>query len=123
MAIFNKTKFGETRKLKLYRSLWESPVHDIPIFKIELAGNPNSCIVKLNKQKFRPLLNSLICTEVYKSLKNITKLKKQTALLQSVKADSFDVDGCALIEYEIRKEIQEHEFFIVPQKNRNIILG
>ena len=33
------------------------------------------------------------------------------------------MDGCALIEYEIGKEKQEHEFFIVPQMNRNIILG
>ena len=31
----------------------ESTGHDMPIFKIELAGNPNSCIIKINKQKFR----------------------------------------------------------------------
>ena len=60
---------------------------------------------------------------MYKSLKNKPKLKKQTALLQSVKGDSVDVDVCALIEYEMGKEKQEHEFFIVPQMNRNIILG
>ena len=33
------------------------------------------------------------------------------------------MDGCALIEYEIGKEKQEHEFFIAPQMNRNIIFG
>ena len=33
------------------------------------------------------------------------------------------MDGCTLIEYEIGKEKQEHEFFIVPQMDRNIILG
>ena len=33
------------------------------------------------------------------------------------------MDGCALIEYEIGKEKQEHEFFIVPQRNGNIVLG
>ena len=43
--------------------------------------------------------------------------------LQSVKGDSTGVDGCALIEYEIGKEKQEHELFIVPQMNRNTILG
>ena len=52
----------------------ESIVHDMPIFKIELAGNPNSCIIKINKQKFRALLKSgaevsLIHTKVYKFLK------------------------------------------------------
>ena len=106
----------------------ESTVHDMPIFKIELAGNPNSCKIKINKQKFRALLDtraevSLIHIKVNKSLKNKPKLKKQNTLLQSVKEDSIDVDGCALIEYEIGKEKQEHEFFIVPQMNRNIILG
>ena len=33
------------------------------------------------------------------------------------------MDGCALIEYETGEGKQEHEFFIVPQMNRNIILG
>ena len=80
----------------------------MPIFKIELAGNPKSCIIKINKQKFRALLDSgaevsLIHTKEYKSLKNNPKLKKQTALLQSVKGDSIEVDGCALIGHEIGK--------------------
>ena len=33
------------------------------------------------------------------------------------------MDGCALIEYEIGNDKQEHEFFIVLQMNGNIILG
>ena len=37
---------------------WESTVHDMSIFKNELAGNPNSCIIKINTQKFRALLDS-----------------------------------------------------------------
>ena len=99
LAIFNKTKFRETRKLKPCRSLWESTVHDMPIFKIELACNPDSCIIKLSIQKFRALLNSgvevsLIHTKMYKSLKDKPRLKKQTALLQSVKGDSIDVYEC-----------------------------
>ena len=106
----------------------ENRVYDMPIFEIELAGNPNSCIIKINKHKFRVLLNSgaevsLIHMKVYKSVKNKPKLKKHTVLPQSVKVDSIDVDGCVLIEYEIGKENQEHEFFIVPQMNRSIILG
>ena len=37
--------------------------------------------------------------------------------------DSNDVDGCASLKYEIGREKQEHEFFVVPEMNRNIILG
>ena len=71
-------------------------------FKIELMGNPNSCIIKINKQKFCVLLDSgvkvsLIYARVYNSLKEKPKLK-QNAFLQSVKGDSIDVDGCALPE-------------------------
>ena len=82
--------------------------------------------MKLNRHKFRALLDSgpevsLIHTKVQKSLNIKPKLKKQTALLQSVKGDSINVDGCALIGCEIGKEKQEHEFFIDPQMNRNII--
>ena len=59
-----------------------SMVHDMPIFKIELPGNPNSYIMKINKQKFRALLDSgaeisLIYRKVYKSLKNKPKLKNK----------------------------------------------
>ena len=66
----------------------------MPTFKIELAGNPNSCIIKINKQRFCALLDfgaevSLIHTRVYNSLKEKPKLKKQSAFLQSVKGDSM----------------------------------
>ena len=71
----------------------------MPVYKIELAGNPNSCVIKINSQKFRALLDSgaevsLIHTRLYKSLKGLPKLRKQNALLQSVKGDSIQVDGC-----------------------------
>ena len=57
--------------------------NNMPIFKIELAYNPNSCIIKINKQKFYALLDSgdevsLIHTRVYNSLKEKPKLKKQS---------------------------------------------
>ena len=57
-----------------------------------------------------------LCTQGYTIvLRDKPKLRKQSALLQSVKGDSIDVDGCALLKYEIGTEKQEHEYFIVPQ--------
>ena len=46
----------------------------MPTLKIELERNPNSCAIKINKQKFHALLNSgakvaLIYARVYNSLK------------------------------------------------------
>ena len=48
-------------------------------YRIEQAGNPNSCIIKINNEKFCTLLDagsevSLINTKVYKSLKGLPKL-------------------------------------------------
>ena len=94
--------------------------NDKSTFKIELAGNPNSCIIKINKQKFHALLDSgaevsPIHSKVYYYQKEKPKLKKQIAFLQSVKGYSIDVDGCASLKYEIGREKQEHKFFVVPE--------
>ena len=43
--------------------------------------------------------------------------------LQSLKGDSIDVDGCASLKYEIGRKKQGHEFFVIVEMNRNIILG
>ena len=49
---------------------------------------------------------SIIHTRVCNSLKEEPKLKKQSAVLQSVKGHSIDVDGCASLKYEIGTEIK-----------------
>ena len=66
---------------------------------------------------------SLIYIQVFNSLKEKPKLKKQSAFLQLVKGDSNDIDGCASLKYEIGREKQENEFFVVLEMDRNIILG
>ena len=58
----------------------------MPTFKIEFQGNPNSCFIKINKQKFHTVLDSgaevsFIHTRVYNSLKEKPKLKNQSAFL------------------------------------------
>ena len=95
-------------------------VYNMLTYRIELAGNPNLYIIKINRQKFHALLHSgaevsLIDTKVYKSLKGLPKLQKQTAFLQSVKGDPISVDGCLWLKYEIGREKQEHEFFVVSE--------
>ena len=47
---------------------------DIPTYKINSAGSPNSCIIKIGKNKFRSLVDtgaevSLMHRRVYDSLK------------------------------------------------------
>ena len=61
--------------------------NDIAILKIELACNPNSGIIKINKQKFHALLHSgaevsLVHTWVYNSLKGKPNLMLMTQCQQ-----------------------------------------
>ena len=100
----------------------------MPTFKTEFAGNPNSGITKMNKQKFCTLLDSsaevsFIHTRVCNSLKDKPRLNELSAFLQSVRGDSNDVDGCTSLKYEIGREKQEYEVFVVQEMKRNIILG
>ena len=88
----------------------------MPIFHIEFAGKPNSCLVKINNRKYLALLDSdaevsLIHTRLHYSLKVKPKLNKQSALLQSVKCDSIDVDRYIWLNYETGREKQEHDIF------------
>ena len=60
----------------------------MPECNIELTGNPNSCIMKINKQKFHALLDSgaeisLIHKRLCNSLNENPKLKKQSVFLCS----------------------------------------
>ena len=42
-------------------------------------------------------------SRIYNCLRDKPKLKKQSTLLQSVKGDSIDVDGCALLKLKLVK--------------------
>ena len=59
---------------------------NMPIYKIELAGNPNSCIIRINNQKYHALLDSgaevsLVYSRIYNCLRDKPKLKKKKCLI------------------------------------------
>ena len=48
---------------------------NMPIYKIDLAGNPNSCIIRINNQKYHALLDSgaevsLVHSRIYNCLRD-----------------------------------------------------
>ena len=66
----------------------------IKIFQVNLASNPNSTVIKINKTKIRALLNSgadisLLHERVYKSIKGLPPLKRTQVLIQSVRGDFY----------------------------------
>ena len=62
---------------------------DIPTYKINLAGTPNSCIIKIGKNKFRSLVDtgaeiSLMHRWIYDSLKVKPKLQLNDTLFANM---------------------------------------
>ena len=97
-------------------------------YVINLAGNPNSCLIKIGNQKLRCLCDSgamcsLIHKRVYDAILNRPKLIKKTVNLQSVNGASINCIGCVKIPFMIGNIKLEQEFFVVTDMNRNVILG
>ena len=66
---------------------------------------------------------SLCHRRVYQSLSFPPRLLKKNISLQSVTGQSLKVDGCATLTLKIAGIKIEHTFVVVPELNRNIILG
>ena len=100
----------------------------MPVYKIDLLGNPNSCLVKIGKQVFRSLVDSgaevsLIHRRAYQNLKDKPKLKNKKVYLQSASGQPMLVDGSINITIEIRGIKTNQIFYVVKNLNRNLILG
>ena len=96
---------------------------------INLAGNPNSCILFFIKnRKLRALVDSgaqcsLLHNKIYKSLPGLPKLSKKKVHLQSVNGNSLNCLGSIELELNIKNVKMTHVFFVVSDMNRNVILG
>ena len=101
---------------------------NIPKYDVLVAGNPSSCLLKIEKQTFRALLDSgadcsLIHYDVYKNLKHKPKLCRQNVVLNSVNGENLNVKGSIDLEFQIGKVKMTQMFFVVVKMNRRIILG
>ena len=97
-------------------------------YSTSAAGNPSSCLITLENRKYRSLLDSgaemsLCHRRVYQSLSFPPRLLKKNISLQSVTGQLLKVDGCATLTLKIAGIKIEHTFIVVPELNRNIILG
>ena len=100
----------------------------MPVYKVSLAGNPNSCMIKIGKTNFRTLVDSgaevsLMHQRVFQNLKDKPKLIRKKVYLQSVNGNSLTVVGCTDINFEMRGLKMTQKFYIVKDLNRNFILG
>jgi hypothetical protein len=72
-----KTKPGKLKGPLYVEALKESIYKNTPSYRINLAGCPNSCLLKIGKQRYRSLVDpgakvSLIHNRVYQALQKPT---------------------------------------------------
>lgn len=68
--------------------------------------NLKSCVIRIGRQKFRPLLDtgaavSIVNSNVYWSLPYPSKLSKPKVNLKSVSGTELKIQGCASIQFKI----------------------
>ena len=101
---------------------------NVSTYKICMAGNPNSCLIKVEKQKFRALVDSgadisLIRRDVYDSLRRKPKLIRQHTNVQSVNGDPLKIDGYIYLKFVIGGTTMTQRFYVSRNMNRKVILG
>ena len=97
-------------------------------FKINVSGSPNSCLVKIGKQRFRTLVDtgaecSLMHRRIYDQLNNKPKLTHKKVCLQSANGLNLGVTVALLYSFCIGSTEMSQDFFVIRDLNRNLILG
>ena len=110
--------FGKNKKIK----------ENVISHSVCLAGSPNSCVIKIENQKYRALVDSgasisVLSPRVIQKMKFKPKLVKKQINLHSVDGTPLAFDGCANIKFKIGGNLVEQTFHVSPSVTRNVILG
>ncbi|MCG7879415.1 MAG: RNase H-like domain-containing protein, partial [Candidatus Thiodiazotropha endolucinida] len=97
-------------------------------FRINVSGSPNSCLVKIGKQRYRTLVDtgaecSLMHRRIYDQLKNKPRLTHKKVCLQSANGSELKCDGCITVQFCIGGTEMSQDFYVIRDLNRNLILG
>ena len=103
-------------------------VNNSTIYNISLAGNPNSCLLKIQDHSIGSLLDtgadiSLIHTKIFNKLKNKPNIIRDQPKIQSVHGGALSVEGYIDLPFTLRKQSLAQKCYIVDGINRNMILG
>ncbi|CAC5357899.1 unnamed protein product [Mytilus coruscus] len=106
----------------------KSEADQVETFEINVAGNPNSCLIKIAHMKVRSLIDSgalvsLLSNKIYNSIKGLPKLEKRKVNLQGVNRASLNVLGSINLDFNMKGNKMNHTFYVVSDMNRNAILG
>ena len=122
---YNGTYNGRTKKCN--QSSRNTQTSD-KTYHINLAGSPNSCLIKIGSKKYRSLVDtgaevSLIHRRVFQSLNPPPPIQKKKVHLQSVSGQALEVDGLISLDFKIGGTPCTQSFYVVSSMQRNVILG
>ena len=97
-------------------------------YKISVSGNPNFCVVKLEKQRYITRVDSgaecsLMHRRIHDQLKNKPRLINKKICLQSTNGTELNCDGCITVQNCIGGTEMSQDFYVIRDLNRNLILG
>ena len=121
-AQINLTSKKKSKKKGIQRSKKKE------VFKVSETGNPNSCVVEINKTRWRALVDtgaevSLISESMYSRLRKPPKLKVVNQELQGAGGHSLSVKGVITLTFRLGKREYEQNCYVVRDASRNMILG
>ena len=95
---------------------------------MNIPNSPNSILTKIQNFQLRALVDtgaalSLLKADIYNNLKYRPKLQRTDVSLQSANGSSIKVLGSIDLDFKIAGIKLKHEFIVVTDLNRNIILG
>ena len=101
---------------------------DAPIYVIGTMGSPNSITIRLGSRNFRALVDtgaevSVISTKLYRSLHPRPVLEKKDIRLQTANGSPLRIDGKVRLQVRIGNQSTPHNFIVVNNLRRSIILG
>ncbi|KAL5020837.1 hypothetical protein ScPMuIL_002080, partial [Solemya velum] len=95
---------------------------------LNLAGNLGSCLVKIDKMRYRCLIDSgadscLISARMYKNLPNRLKLKSGGPSLKTASGETLNILGQIELPFTMNGLQMSHKFYVTEGLFRNMLLG
>ena len=91
-------------------------------------GAPNSVSIKISGINYRALVDtgaevSVISSKVYKNIQPKPELQTKDVQLRTANGSSLYIKGLCRLQVQIGSQSTPHDFFVVTNLNRNVILG
>ena len=98
------------------------------VSELVVPSSPNILTIRLDRQPVRALVDTgseltLINKQVYDSMKNKPPLTKKHITLQSANGGELEVAGTAELQFKIQGMKYTHDFLVVGDLSRRVILG